>query len=69
VLLDPANLYRCLRRMSQSGWIEEKDSPTVQDRRRIFRITTTGRAVLRGEVQRLEALLRGLKPSLAGGKR
>jgi DNA-binding PadR family transcriptional regulator len=69
VLLDPANLYRSLRRMTSTGWIEEKESTTEGDRRRVYRITTTGRTILRAEVQRLESLLRDLRPSLAGGKR
>jgi DNA-binding PadR family transcriptional regulator len=69
VLLDPANLYRCLRRMSADGWIDEVESRGADDRRRTYRITTKGRAILRNEVQRLESLLRGLHPSLAGQKR
>jgi PadR family transcriptional regulator, regulatory protein PadR len=69
VLLDPANLYRCLRRMSADAWIEEVDVRTGDDRRRTYRITANGRAILRSEVQRLESLLRGLSPSLAGRKR
>jgi DNA-binding PadR family transcriptional regulator len=68
VLLDPANLYRSLRRMAASGWIDEV-SGAESERRRTFRITTKGRTILRGEVQRLEALLRDLRPLLAGGKR
>jgi DNA-binding PadR family transcriptional regulator len=69
VLLDPANLYRCLRRMSADEWIEEVESRADDDRRRTYRITAKGRAILRSEVQRLEILLRGLRPSLAGHKR
>ena len=69
VLLDPANLYRCLRRMSADGWIDEVESPAGDDRRRTYRITAKGRAILRNEVQRLENLLRGLNPTLAGHKR
>jgi PadR family transcriptional regulator PadR len=69
VLLDPANLYRCLRRMSASGWIDETDGSSGDDRRRTFKITSTGKTILRHEVQRLESLLRDLRPSLAGGKR
>ena len=69
VLLDPANLYRCLRRMTATGWIEEKDNAEEDDRRRVYRITASGRTILRAEVQRLESLLRDLRPSLAGGKR
>jgi DNA-binding PadR family transcriptional regulator len=69
VLLDPANLYRCLRRMSADGWIDEVEARTDDDRRRTYRITTTGRTVLRAEAQRLESLLRGLRPSIVGHKR
>jgi DNA-binding PadR family transcriptional regulator len=69
VLLDPANLYRCLRRMSADGWIDELAARTADERRRTYRITAAGRAILRAEAQRLESLLRGLHPSLAGQKR
>jgi DNA-binding PadR family transcriptional regulator len=69
VLLDPANLYRCLRRMSADDWIDEIEARTGDDRRRTYRITAKGRAILRNEVQRLETLLRGLHPSVAAHKR
>src|SRR5829696_2268949 len=69
VLLDPANLYRCLRRMSADGWIDELEARTDNERRRRYRITARGRGILRNEVQRLDSLLRGLRPSLAGQKR
>jgi DNA-binding PadR family transcriptional regulator len=67
VLLDPANLYRCLRRMHANGWIGETGS--AAERRRTYRITATGKSVLRNEVQRLDNLLRGLRPTLVTGKR
>ena len=69
VLLDPANLYRCLRRMSANGWIDEVDVRAGGDRRRTYRISARGRAILRSEVQRLTSLLRGLNPTLAAQKR
>ena len=69
VLLDPANLYRCLRRMSASGWIDEAPGGDEDERRRTYRVTPKGRSLLRSEVTRLESLLRDLRPSLAGGKR
>jgi DNA-binding PadR family transcriptional regulator len=69
VQLDPANLYRCLRRMSADDWIAEVEGRSGDDRRRTYRITANGHAVLRQEVQRLESLLRGLHPSIAGHKR
>lgn len=69
VLLDPANLYRSLRRMQADGWIDETRRTGDDDRRRTYRVTPQGRAILTTEVKRLETLLRGLRPSLAGGKR
>lgn len=69
VLLDPANLYRSLRRMEADGWIDEMRRAGDDDRRRTYRITPRGRGILTSEVTRLESLLRGLRPSLAGGKR
>ena len=69
VLLDPANLYRSLRRMQADGWIDETRRTGDDERRRTFRVTAQGRAILTNEVKRLESLLRGLRPSLAAGKR
>jgi len=64
VLLDPANLYRVLRRMSGLGWIEK--APETGDRRRTYCITALGRALLAAEVARLERLLDQARPALAG---
>lgn len=69
VLLDPANLYRSLRRMHADGWIDETRRLGQDDRRRTYRITPYGRSILTSEVKRLESLLRGLRPSLAGANR
>jgi DNA-binding PadR family transcriptional regulator len=73
VLLDPANLYRTLRRMRRDRWIDEVDDPAEGDqdrRRRTFGVTALGRAVLRAEVARLERLLGQARPALAeGGER
>jgi DNA-binding PadR family transcriptional regulator len=66
VLLDPANLYRTLRRMRRDGWIEEVAGD--DERRRTFGITGAGRSVLRAEVERLERLLGQARPALAGGE-
>lgn len=65
VLLDPANLYRVLRRMRELGWIEEADGE--DDRRRVHRITELGRALAAAEVRRLERLLSQARPALADG--
>lgn len=67
VLLDPANLYRVLRRMGTLGWIR----PTAQggSRRRTYEVTSEGRSVLTAELTRLESLLEHARPALAGGGR
>lgn len=66
VLLDPANLYRTLRRMRELGWIEEADAEN--DRRRVHRITERGRTILMAELARLERLLVQTRPALAQGR-
>jgi DNA-binding PadR family transcriptional regulator len=65
VLLDPANLYRVLRRMRRVGWIQEVEH-FGPGRRRAYEITATGRAILAAELQRLERLLRYARPAVAG---
>lgn len=67
VLLDPANLYRVLRRMRAAGWIEESHDPHGDARRRTHRITEEGRMVLDAELARLERLLGQARPALADG--
>ena len=64
VQLDPANLYRALRRLRALGWIDEADG--ADERRRTHRITKDGRAVLRAELGRLEALLAQARPAVSG---
>lgn len=65
VLLDPANLYRVLRRMRARGWLEDV-SDGGEGRRRTHRITGLGREVLRAELERLERLLADARPAVAG---
>jgi DNA-binding PadR family transcriptional regulator len=65
VLLDPANLYRVLRRMRSLHWIE--DAPDAEPRRRTYGITGVGREILAAEVGRLERLLEQARPALARG--
>lgn len=64
VLLDPANLYRVLRRMRSLGWIEEAEDGA--ERRRTHRLTASGRSVLAAEVRRLEEILAQARPAVAG---
>ena len=66
VLLDPANLYRVLRRMRDLRWIQRTDAES-QDRRRTYEITSEGRAVVAAELSRLEQLLDQVRPALADG--
>lgn len=63
--LDPANLYRVLRRMRRDGWIREIPERDGAERRRVYAITVRGRRILAVEVERLERLLREVRPALA----
>lgn len=71
-LLDPGNLYRVLRRMRRDGWVEEAPDDEGNageggERRRTYRLTPRGRAVLREEVDRLEGLLARVRPAFPDG--
>jgi DNA-binding PadR family transcriptional regulator len=69
VLLDPANLYRVLRRMTRDGWLHEVEGQGEDvGRRRTYAITRTGGAVLHAEVTRLERLLGHVRPALVRRK-
>lgn len=60
VRLWPATLYGSLEELRARRWIEELDEPPAQEseRRRYYRITKTGRAVLTDEAERLGRLAR-----------
>ncbi len=62
VRLEMGTLYRALHRMLEAGLVVESDqrpAPELDDqRRRYYRITELGRRVARGEVARMEALVR-----------
>ena len=62
LVLDPANLYRFLRRMRDAGWIREQEV-TEFTRRRTYEITPRGKEILREEVARLERLVKQLRPA------
>lgn len=53
----PGTLYGSLSDLSEAGWIREtdppEDAPTEGGRRRFYTLTSGGREVLRGEVERL----------------
>ena len=56
LVISAGTLYGALSTLMERGWIEQLD--TVADsRRKEYCITATGRAVLEGEVARLEELV------------
>src|SRR3970040_1721336 len=60
VRIDPANLYRFIKRLTAEGLVEAAEgAPTrgaEEDRRRFYRITKFGLAVVRLEARRLDDL-------------
>lgn len=60
VVLDPANLYRSIRRLIRDGLVEEADERPAEDarneRRRYYAITDFGRRVVALEAARLARL-------------
>lgn len=72
VLLQTGALYRTLRRLLNDALIEECARPTGEHgsdgRRRYYRPTSLGRAVMNAEVERMSRLVRAARLT-AGGKR
>ncbi len=60
VLLDPANLYRSMKRLMKEGFVMESErrrTPHAGDeRRRYYVITKLGRRVVKAEATRLDRL-------------
>jgi DNA-binding PadR family transcriptional regulator len=60
VRLDPANLYRVLKRLMADGLVEDAEAPatdeTAVDRRKYYRITPVGSEVVKLEAMRLAEL-------------
>ncbi len=60
IRLEPSPLYRRLKRLLDSGIVEETDKRPVpeldDERRRYYRLTDHGRALVAAEAQRLVAL-------------
>jgi DNA-binding PadR family transcriptional regulator len=63
--LDPATLYRALRRMVKAGLVADADrrgDPKADDeRRRYYRVTPLGRQAALRETERLEDLVRAAR--------
>jgi DNA-binding PadR family transcriptional regulator len=74
VRIDPANLYRSIKRMIGTGVVEETGVPRGRDgeddRRRYYRITKFGLSVVKLEAKRLDDLATAVRASrLLPGKR
>lgn len=72
VRLWPATLYGTLSQLSAEGLLEEMGAAEVGDesedpRRRSYRLTPLGRAVLEAETRRLEELVRVARATLRPG--
>jgi DNA-binding PadR family transcriptional regulator len=60
VRMDPANLYRALRRMERDNWVEEVEGEAEgegEERRRRYGLTSNGRAVVIAETARKRRLM------------
>lgn len=71
IRLWPATLYGSVREMAEAGLIEPlegEDDPDDDQRRRYYQLTRRGREVLRGEADRLQALVDAARASQALGR-
>jgi DNA-binding PadR family transcriptional regulator len=73
VRIDPANLYRAIKRMITTGVVEECSGPeSGEDRRKYYQITPLGQEAVRLEARRLAELTavarsRDLIPEMESG--
>ena len=71
--LSPGTLYGSIKRLLESGLIEELDERPDREyddeRRRYYRLTPFGRTVANGEVDRLTRLLKGARAYGLANKR
>jgi DNA-binding PadR family transcriptional regulator len=60
VRLGPGTLYGTLQRLMEQGWVAEstKAARIADERRRYYRLTSSGRSALEAEVARMDALVR-----------
>ncbi len=59
VVLGSGTLYSAIKRMRRAGWVVEADVADPEDpRRRYYRLTTVGSAIVRDEARRLESMVR-----------
>src|SRR5215469_6241450 len=69
--LGPGTLYDNLQKLMNQGLVEEAPRPSENDdhRRRYYRLTSFGRAVLSAEVVRLEGVVREARLHLRSPRR
>lgn len=69
-VLGPGTLYRLLRDLRRSGWVERVDPPgaagEADERRRYYALTGAGYRVLALETERLTSVLAQARRGLAG---
>lgn len=61
VTLGTGTLYSAIKRLHERGWVEETEPPGDSDddpRRKYYRLTSVGRAVVVSEAKRLEEMVR-----------
>jgi len=70
IQLQTGALYRAIKRLLAEGAIEECDAPAAEDatdpRRRYYRTTAFGRAVLSADADRMARLVRAVRLTTAG---
>jgi DNA-binding PadR family transcriptional regulator len=66
--LGPGTVYTTLQRLMDAGWVVESDGPAtvVDERRRHYRLTRSGRRALEAEVRRMESLVRTARAQHVG---
>jgi DNA-binding PadR family transcriptional regulator len=70
VRLGPGTIYGTLQRLMDSGWVEETAGPAtaVDERRRHYRLTRSGRHALEEDVRRMEGLVRAARAHRTGAR-
>ena len=70
VRLGPGTIYGTLQRLMESAWVEESEGPAtaIDERRRHYRLTRSGRQALEAEVRRMEGLVRTARAQRIGGR-
>jgi len=61
VRMDPANLYRSLRRLERDGLVEEGEAEEGTERRRYYALTALGQRVVAAEALRVSRLVRAAR--------